>query len=193
MLISAVLRCFRTAIPLLLVVVVTSDLQLVGASRSAAGAQHNLADFRYPYDSVLSPLLRALSEHGGSLWTPGEKKKVKPDYKYVRYLTEVYKKSPREKRGSLGRRTYNTVRLIKAQDECLVQTNSGERIKAKAQLLPSGSDGVLFWCERPCGVMVIPERERDSPLLTCALMHTDSLFGMQIYIFFNCLNIEKVL
>lgn len=130
MLTSAVLRCFRTAVPLLFVVAVTSDLPLVGASRSAARAQHKLADFRYPYDSVLSPLLQALSEHGGSLWTPGDKRKVKPDYKYVRYLTEVYKKSSRERRGSDGHRIYDTVRLIKAQDEFLVQAGSGERIKA---------------------------------------------------------------
>lgn len=141
MLMSAVLRCFRTAVPLLLVVV-TSDLPLVRASRRAPGAQHNLADLRHPYDSILSPLLQALSEHGGSVWTPGDKKKVKPDHKYVRYLTEVSKKSSRAKRSLDGRRIYNTVRLIKAQDECLVQTNSGERTKAEAQLLLTDSDYV---------------------------------------------------
>lgn len=126
MLMSAVLRCFRTAIPLLLLLV-TGDLPLVRVSSRASGAQHNLADFRYPYDSILSPLLKALSEHGVSRWTPGDKKKVKPDHKYVRYLTEVYKKSSRVQGSLDGHRIYSTVRLIKAQDECLAQTNSGER------------------------------------------------------------------
>lgn len=134
MLMSAVLRCFRTAVPLLLLLLVTIDLQLVRASKRAPGAQHNLADYRYPYDSIVSPLLKALSEHAGSLWTPGDKSKVKPDHKYVRYLKEVYKKSLRLKRSLDGHRIYNTVRLIKAQDECLAQTNSGERIKTEAQL-----------------------------------------------------------
>lgn len=128
MLMSAVLRCFRTVIPLLVLLLVAGELPL---GRASAGGQHNLADFRHPYDSVLSPLLKALSEHGGSRWTPGEKKKVKPDHKYVRYLTEVYKKSSRVRRSLDGHRIYSTVRLIKAQDECLAQTGAGEPRKAE--------------------------------------------------------------
>lgn len=146
MLMSAVLRCFRTAVPLLLLlVVITGDLPLVRASRRASGAQHHLADSRYPYDSVLSPLLQALSEHAGSLWTPGDKKKAKPDQKYVRYLTEVYKKS-RVKRSLDGLRIYNTVRLIKAQDGCLAHSSPGERSEGEAQLQLTGSGSV-----RPSG------------------------------------------
>lgn len=124
MLMSAVLRCFRTVILLLLV---TGSPPLVLSSASAANALHNPADLTHPYDSILSPLLKALSEHGGSRWTPAVKKRMKPEHKYVRYLTEVYKKSSRAQRSLDGNRIYSTVRLIKPQDEWLSQSNKGEQ------------------------------------------------------------------
>lgn len=124
MLMSAVLRCFRTVILLLLV---TGSPPPALSSASAANALHNPADLTYPYDCILSPLLKALSEHGGSRWTPGVKKRMKPEHKYVRYLTEVYKKSSRVQRSLDGNRIYSTVRLIKPQDEWLSQSNKGEQ------------------------------------------------------------------
>lgn len=126
MLVSAVLRYFRTVALLLLV---TCSWPLVRSSITASNALHNLDDFTHPYDSIFSPLLKALSEHGGSRWTPGLKKKLKPEHRYMKYLTEVYKKSSRVQRSLDGNKIYNTVRLIKPQDECLGQSNKGEQVK----------------------------------------------------------------
>ncbi|XP_076594622.1 growth/differentiatio [Chaetodon auriga] len=144
MLMSAVLRYFRTVICLLLV---TCSCPLVGSSVPASNALHRLGDFRYPYDSIFSPLLKALSEHGGSRWNPGLKKKMKPEHRYMKYLTDVYKKSSRVHWSLDGNKIYNTVRLIKPQDECLAQNNresfmqdlsySLDQVRRKEQLLKS--------------------------------------------------------
>lgn len=123
MLMSAVLRYFCTVILLLLV---TCNWPLV---TSASNALHNLGDFTSPHDSIFSPLLKALSDHGGSRWSPGQKKKMKPEHRYMNYLTEVYKKSSRVQRSLDGDHFYNTVRLIQPQDECLAQSNKGEQAK----------------------------------------------------------------
>lgn len=125
MLMSAV-RYFCTVILLLLV---TCNWPLVRSSMTASDASHNLGDFTYPYDSIFSPLLKALSDHGGSRWNPGLKKKMKPEHRYMKYLTEVYKKSSRVQRSLDGNNFYNTVRLIKPQGECLAQSNKGEQVK----------------------------------------------------------------
>nr|CAP71884.1 growth differentiation factor 9 [Dicentrarchus labrax] len=144
MLMSAVLRCFRTAVLLLLV---TCSCPLVTSSMTASNALHSLGDFTYPYHSIFSPLLKALSEHGGSRWNPGLKKGLKPEHRYMKYLTEVYKKSSRVQRSLDGNKIYNTVRLIKPQDECLAQSNkesfmqdlsySLNHVRRKEQLLKS--------------------------------------------------------
>lgn len=124
MLMPVVLRCFRTAV---LVLLVNCSCPLVGSSLASSNALHNLDDFtQYPYGSIFSPLLKALSEHGGSRWNPGLRKKMKPEHKYMKYLTEVYKKSARVHRSLDGNNVYNTVRLIKPQDECLAKSNTGE-------------------------------------------------------------------
>ncbi|XP_059202287.1 growth/differentiation factor 9 [Centropristis striata] len=120
MLMSAVLRYFRMVFLLLLV---TCGCPLVESSLAASNALHNPVDFTFPYGSIFSPLLKALSEHGGSRWNPGLKRKIKPEHRYMKYLTEVYKKSARVQRSVDGNNIYNTVRLIKPQDECLEHSN----------------------------------------------------------------------
>ncbi|KAM9357130.1 growth/differentiatio [Symphorus nematophorus] len=146
MLMSAVLGYFRTVVFLLLV---TCSCPLFTPAMTAPGAAlHSLGDFMYPYDNIFSPLLKALSEHGGSRWNPGlKKKKMKPDNRYMKYLTEVYKKSSRVQRSTDGSKICNTVRLIKPQDECLAQSHkesfmqdlsySLDQVRKKEQLLKS--------------------------------------------------------
>ncbi|KAM3612116.1 uncharacterized protein V6R79_003036 [Siganus canaliculatus] len=139
MLMSAAFRCFRTTVFLLLV---TCSCPLVSSSMTSSNALHSLGD----YDSIFSPLLKALSEHGGSRWHPSTKK-MKPEHRYIKYLAEVYKKSSRFQRGLDVNKTYNTVRLIKPQDECLAQNNkevvmqdisySLDQIRRKDHLLKS--------------------------------------------------------
>ncbi|XP_037635291.1 growth/differentiation factor 9 [Sebastes umbrosus] len=144
MLISAVLGYFRTVFFVLLV---TCSCPLVRSSLAASNALHHLGDFTYPYGSIFSPLLKALSEHGGSRWNPGLRKKMKPEHRYMKYLTEVYKKSSRVQRSLDGSEIYNTIRLIKPQEECLAQSNkesftqdlsySLDQVRRKEQLLKS--------------------------------------------------------
>ncbi|XP_060903805.1 growth/differentiation factor 9 [Labrus mixtus] len=142
MLMSAVLCYFRTFVLLL---VLTCCSPLVRSSLGASSVLHNLRDLTYPYGTIFSPLLKSLSEHGGSRWNPDLRKKMKPEQKYIKYLTEVYKKSPRVQR-SLGKnKFYNTVRLIKPQDECLAQKEnfkqdlsySLDQVRRKERLLKS--------------------------------------------------------
>lgn len=128
-LMSACLCCFRAVTLLLLV---TCSVPLVASSRPASNAPRSVTDFAYPYDSIFSPLVKALSEHGGSRWSPGLKKKIKPEHRYMKYLTEVYKKSSGAQRSVDGHQIYNTVRLIKPQDECLAQSNKGEPVTQTA-------------------------------------------------------------
>ncbi|XP_034399645.1 growth/differentiation factor 9 [Cyclopterus lumpus] len=143
-LMSAVLGCLRTVSFLLLL---TCSGPLVGSSLDASNALHDLGDFTYTYGTIFSPLLKALSEHGGSRWNPGLKRKIKPERRYMRYLTEVYKKSSRVQRSLDGNTNYNTVRLIKPRDECLSQSKTGnfmqdisyslDQVRRKEQLLKS--------------------------------------------------------
>ncbi|KAM7417821.1 hypothetical protein PAMA_017460 [Pampus argenteus] len=145
MLMSAALRYFRNVMLLLLV---TCSCLLVRSSLAPTNALHNLGDFtQCPYGSIFSPLFKALSEHGGSRWNLGLKKKMKPEHRYVKYLTEVYKKSSRVQRSLDGSKIYNTVRLIKPQDECLAKNNKEsfmqdlsyrlDQVRKKEQLLKS--------------------------------------------------------
>lgn len=116
----ASLRCFCTAVLLLLVT------RSGPPAESSSSSSVSPGDLPPPYGSILSPLLRALSEHGGSRWSPGQRRRMKPEHRYMKYLTEVYKKSSRVQRSLDGRKTYNTVRLIKPRDEFLAQTEEGE-------------------------------------------------------------------
>ncbi|XP_056132669.1 growth/differentiation factor 9 [Lampris incognitus] len=74
-----------------------------------------------PHHSAFSPLLKALSEQGGSTWTPDLKRRYKPEHRYVKYMSELYKRSKRVERSSDGNDLYNTIRLIKPLEECLLQ------------------------------------------------------------------------
>lgn len=124
MLMSVVLRCLR---PVALLLLVACSCPLVAASLARSNAPLSLGDItRYPFGGIFSPLLKALSEHGGSRWHPGVRRKLKPEYKYMKYLTKVYKKSSRVQRSLDGDRVYSTVRLIKPRDECLAKSNTGE-------------------------------------------------------------------
>ncbi|XP_054890475.1 growth/differentiation factor 9 [Poeciliopsis prolifica] len=136
-LLSAAVGCFRA---LLLLSLVSRG----PPPASPSDALRNLSALTYPYSSILSPLLKALSEHEGSRWSLDVRKGAKPEHRYVKYLTEVYKKSARTQRGD---EVYNTVRLIKPQEECPAQSNketfsqdlsySLDQVRRKEQLLKS--------------------------------------------------------
>lgn len=125
MLMSAPLRCPRLVTCLLLV---ACGWPLLTPSAATSNDLHSLADLTHPYASIFSPLLKALSEHGGSRWNPGPGGKMTPEERYMTYLTEVYRKTSRVQRSLDGRRC-DTVRLIKPQDECFAQSNKGEPLK----------------------------------------------------------------
>ncbi|XP_034037539.1 growth/differentiation factor 9 [Thalassophryne amazonica] len=129
--------CVR-AVLLLLLALVTCPLRAV----------HSLDQLtQQPYDSIFSPLFRALSEHGGSRWNPGLVRKIKPEHRYVRYLTDVYKSSSREKGSADGNHSYNTIRLIKPREECFTHSHEEnftqavsynlDQVKRKERLLKS--------------------------------------------------------
>ncbi|XP_005795398.2 growth/differentiation factor 9 [Xiphophorus maculatus] len=183
MLLSAAVGCFRA---LLLLFLVCCSPPLV----SPSDALHNLSALTYPYSSILSPLLKALSEHGGSRWSLDVRKKMKPEHRYVKYLTEVYKKSTRMQRSVDGGEVYNTIRLIKPQDECPAQSNkesftqdlsySLEQVRRKEQLLKS-SLLYSFNLNNPAAVssvcyLSIKEHEQANQCQLCAgISHTLNL------------------
>ncbi|XP_043983626.1 growth/differentiation factor 9 [Gambusia affinis] len=183
MLLLAAVGCLRA---LLLLILVSCSPPLVRPS----DALHNLSALTYPYSSILSPLLKALSEHGGSRWSLDVRKKVKPEHRYVKYLTEVYKKSTRMQRSVDGEEVYNTIRLIKPQDECPAQRNkesftqdlsySLEQVRRKEQLLKS-SLLYSFNLNNPAAVssvcyLSIKEHERSNQCQLCAgISHTLNL------------------
>lgn len=125
MLMSAPLRCPRLVTCLMLV---ACGWPLLTPSAATSNDLHSLADLAHPYASIFSPLLKALSEHGGSRWNPGPGGKMTPEERYMTYLTEVYRKTSRVQRSLDGTRC-DTIRLIKPQDECFAQSNKGERFK----------------------------------------------------------------
>ncbi|KAF7228024.1 growth/differentiatio [Nothobranchius furzeri] len=120
---SAAVGCFRPVVLLLLLV--TCVFPLLSSSLAASDALPGLEDVTYPYHSILSPLLRALSEHGVSRWSSGLRRKMKPEHRYMKYLTEVYKTSSRVQRSVDGNQIPNTIRLIKPQEACLPRSNNG--------------------------------------------------------------------
>lgn len=123
MLMSAVLLCPRT---LTFLVLVACGWPLPTSPTAACDDLPGLADLTHPYDSIFSPLLKALSEHGRSRWSPELRRKMKPEERYMKYLADVYKKTSRVQRSLEGRRRCNTLRLIKPKDECFGQSDKGE-------------------------------------------------------------------
>uniref|UniRef100_A0A8C6WFI1 Growth differentiation factor 9 n=1 Tax=Neogobius melanostomus TaxID=47308 RepID=A0A8C6WFI1_9GOBI len=111
---------------------------------AASNALYNLNDLTHPYGNILSPLIKALSEHGGSV-SPGLRKRPKPEQKYIKYLKEVYRRSFPGQKSVDG--VYNIVRLIKPQDECPAHryeegfmqdlTYRLDQVRKKEQLLKS--------------------------------------------------------
>ncbi|KAI3351228.1 hypothetical protein L3Q82_005781 [Scortum barcoo] len=183
MLMSASLAYFRAAVLLLLL---ARSCPSVSSSPAASGALRSLGGLSHPYDSIFSPLLKALSEHGASRWIPGLRKRMKPEHRYIKYLTEVYTKSSRVQRSLDGTEVCNTVRLIKPQDECLsAQRNtesftqdlsySLDQVRRKEQLLKSA---LLynFDHERTAPVnsvchLSIKEQERSNQCQLCPGVH----------------------
>ncbi|KAJ8352450.1 hypothetical protein SKAU_G00239260 [Synaphobranchus kaupii] len=97
------------------------------------------------YGTILSPLLKALSEH--ATWGDFAPKLV-PESKYVRYMKRLYRVSSKQKRSKEGASSqlYNTVRLITPRDEYLQQSKEFfmqdlsynlERVRVNEQLLKS--------------------------------------------------------
>ncbi|XP_024138901.1 growth/differentiation factor 9 isoform X1 [Oryzias melastigma] len=157
--VASAVRCLRGA---LLLFLVSCNAPLPVSPSAASNALLQPDEFTYPYSSIFSPLLRALSEHGGSRWNPGQRRKVKPEHRYMRYLTEVYKKPSRRQRSVVGDKVYNTIRLIKPQDECLVQSHtesftqdlsySLDQVRDEEQLLRSA---LLFRLDHDLGAPAI--------------------------------------
>ena len=73
------------------------------------------------YGTILSPLLKALSEQ--ATWGDFVPKLI-PESKYVRYMKRLYRVSSKHKRSREGTSSqlYNTVRLITPRNECLQQS-----------------------------------------------------------------------
>lgn len=143
MLMSAALRCPRM---LTFVMLVACGWPLLTSPTAACHDLYSLGDLTHPYDSIFSPLLKALSEHGGSRWNPELRRKMKPEERYMKYLTDVYKKTSRVQRSLDGRRRCNTVRLIKPKDECFAQSIKGEsfNITTTAQIYSASTLYTLF-------------------------------------------------
>lgn len=123
MLMSAALRCPRMVTFLMLV---ACGWPLLTSPTATSNDLRSLGDLTHPYHSIFSPLLKALSEHGGSRWKPELRRKMNPEQSYMKYLTDVYKKSSRLQRSPDGSRRCNTLRLIKPKDECFAQSDKGE-------------------------------------------------------------------
>lgn len=73
------------------------------------------------HGSILSPLLKALSENEP---LPDLSPRARPDSRYVRYMKRLYKMSSKSERSHEASHLYNTVRLITPRDECL-ELNEG--------------------------------------------------------------------
>lgn len=123
---------------------ITCTSPVVWPPAAASNALYNLSDLTWrPYGNILSPLIKALSEHGGPK-SIGLRKRLKPEQKYIKYLTEVYRRSSRLQSVD---GVYNTVRLIKPQDECPAQRYEEgfmqdlsyrfDQVRKKEQLLKS--------------------------------------------------------
>lgn len=87
-----------------------------GLSARAAGGQ--TAEHLVHHANILSPLLKALSDHEPwGIHFP----RTRPDSRYVRFMKRLYKLSTKHERNHEASHLYNTVRLITARQECLDQ------------------------------------------------------------------------
>lgn len=87
-----------------------------GLSGRGAGDQH--AEHLVHHGNILSPLLKALSDHEPwGIHFP----RTRPDSRYVRFMKRLYKLSTKQERSHEASHLYNTVRLITARQECLDQ------------------------------------------------------------------------
>lgn len=95
---------------------ITCTCPIVRPSAAATNVLYNsLIDVsHHPYGNILSPLIKALSEHGGPK-SSDLSRRPKPEHKYIKYLSTVYKRSSRVQRPEDS--VYNTMRLIKPQAE----------------------------------------------------------------------------
>ncbi|XP_019725299.1 growth/differentiatio [Hippocampus comes] len=119
MLTSVALRCFRAVLFLLLV-----SSSRPPPARSSVSRTDSWSDLSpYAYGTIFSPLLKALSEHGGSRWNPASVKKIKPEQKYIKYLTDTaFKRMSTAQDGFEASARYNVVRLIKPQEQCFAKS-----------------------------------------------------------------------
>ncbi|XP_077389020.1 growth/differentiatio [Festucalex cinctus] len=114
---SVALRCFRAVLLLLLVSSSRPPPVRCSVGRRAA-SMSELS--QYAYGTIFSPLLKALSELGGSKWNPASVKKSKPEHRYIKYLTDTaFKRTSSAQRSLEGGARYNVVKLIKPQEQCL--------------------------------------------------------------------------
>ncbi|XP_037531262.1 growth/differentiation factor 9 [Nematolebias whitei] len=155
------------------------------SSPAASDSLPGLGGFTYPYNSILSPLLRALSEHGGARWDSSLRRTMTPEHRYMTYLKEVYKKASRVQRSIEGGQVHNTIRLIKPQDECLTQSKKGtflqdlsyslDQVRRKERLLRSA---LLYSLDRensapvyPVCYLSIKEHDQSDQCQLCAEIH----------------------
>ncbi|XP_054648013.1 growth/differentiation factor 9 [Dunckerocampus dactyliophorus] len=179
MFISVVISCFRAVMFLLLVS--SSCPPPLRCSAGHTDALHAISELsQYTPDSIFSPLLKALSEHGGAGWNPTSRKKVKPEHKYIKYLTDVYKRTSRAHRSLDWGAHYNVVRLIKPQEQCLAKSSketykldlfySLSQVREKEQLVKAtllyNSDRVNSVC-----YLSIKEQEHSNKCPLCAGIH----------------------
>ncbi|TST47761.1 Growth/differentiation factor 9 [Bagarius yarrelli] len=121
-------------------------LVLMGAGVSGLsnrGAGDQLPEHLVHHGNILSPLLKALSEHEPwGIHFP----RTRPDSRYVRFMKRLYKLSTKHERSHEASHLYNTVRLITARQDCLDQCGeffmqdlsySLNRVRAQEQLLKS--------------------------------------------------------
>lgn len=94
-------------------------LVLMGAGvsgLSSRGAGGQTAEHLVHHANILSPLLKALSDHEPwGIHFP----RTRPDSRYVRFMKRLYKLSTKHERSQEASHLYNTVRLITARQECL--------------------------------------------------------------------------
>ncbi|XP_061786489.2 growth/differentiatio [Nerophis lumbriciformis] len=177
MLISLVASCLRAVMFLLLAS--SSRPPPVRCSAGLTDALHTVSESvsQSAYGSIFSPLLKALSEHGGSGWKPASRKKVKPEHKYIKYLTDVYKRTSRAHRSLERGVRYNVVRLIKPQEQCLARSHkesfkldlsySLDQVREKEQLMKAT---LLYNSARVNSVchLSIKEQEHSNKCPLCA-------------------------
>nr|XP_057919506.1 growth/differentiation factor 9-like [Doryrhamphus excisus] len=179
MFISVVISCFRATMFLLLVS--SGCPPPLPCSAGHTDALHSISELsQYTSGSIFSPLLKALSEHGGSRWNPTSRKKIKPEHKYIKYLTDVYKRTARDHRSLDGGAHYNVVRLIKPQEQCLAKSGkemykldlsySLDQVREKEQLVKAT---LLYSSDRADSVcyLSIKEQEHSNKCPLCAGIH----------------------